>query len=262
MQTIAVLNQKGGVGKTTTALNLSASITRKNLSATLIDLDSQGHLTKVFESYPEDVSKTIFGFYSDKTPLQKLLIDWQNIGKFIPSHQELIKVETKYGNGPEILFKLGNGLKTFNAHAPQDFIVLDCPANTGVLCLSAIFAADLVIIPIASDHFSLAGAKRIEFVLGALERVLKRRVSRCYLTTRFDKRRKISSETYQEAQQKFGDELLDTIIYENVALTNSVKNHQDIFTFDSKSTGAKNYGELLEELIQNKWLEVTEKLSL
>ena len=77
------------------------------------------------------------------------------------------------------------------------------------------------------------------------------------MTTRFDKRRKISSETYQEAQQKFGDELLDTIIYENVALTNSVKNHQDIFTFDSKSTGAKNYGELLEELIQNKWLEVT-----
>lgn len=257
MQTIAVLNQKGGVGKTTTALNLSASITRKNLSSTLIDLDSQGHLTKVFESYPEDVSKTIFGFYSDNTPLQKLLIDWQNIGKFIPSHQELIKVETKYGNGPEILFKLGKGLKTFNETSPQDFIVLDCPANTGVLCLSAIFAADLVIIPIASDHFSLEGAKRIEFVLGALERVLKKRVSRCYLTTRFDKRRKISSEIYDEAKQKFGNELLNTIINENVALTNSVKNHQDIFTYDSKSSGAKNYGELLEELLQNRCWEAT-----
>lgn len=257
MQTIAVLNLKGGVGKTTTALNLSASIIRKNFSSTLIDLDSQGHLTKVFKSNPEEISKTIFRFYSEKTPLQNLCIDWQNIGNFIPSHQELIKVETKYGNGPEILFKLSNGLKTFNEVSPQHFIVLDCPANTGVLCLSAIFAADLVIIPIASDHFSIDAATRIEFVLGALERVLKRRVTRCYLTTRFDKRRNISSEIYAVAKQKFGDELLNTIINENVALTQSVKNKQDIFTYDSKSSGAKNYGELLEELLKNRWLQVT-----
>ena len=257
MQTIAVLNQKGGVGKTTTALNLSASITRKNYSPVLIDLDAQGHLTKIRESYPEDASKTLFQFYSNKTDLKDLLMDWQNIGKFIPSHQELLKVETQYGVGPEILFKLRRGLEDFNENAPQDFFILDCPANTGILALSSIFAADLVIIPIASDHFSLEAAKRIEFVLGALERVLKRRVRRCYLNTRFDNRRNISKEIHEEAKKKFGDELLNTIIYENVALTNSVKNHQDIFTYDSKSIGAKKYGELLEELFKNGWLEPT-----
>ena len=257
MQTIAVLNQKGGVGKTTTALNLSAGLTQNNHSSLLIDLDSQGHLTKIGASYPEDVSKTLFGFYSQKIPLRNLVIDWQNIGKFIPSHQELLKVETKYGNGPEILFKLRRGLEVFNEMSAQDFIILDCPANTGVLCLSAIFAADLLIIPMAPDHFSLEAAKRIEFVLSALERVLKRRVARCYLNTRFDKRRTISLEMHENAKQKFGDELLNTIIYENVALTQSVKNHQDIFTYDSKSIGAKNYAELLDELLKKGLLQTT-----
>jgi len=257
VQTIVVLNLKGGVGKTITALNLSASITQKNFSSTLIDLDTQGHLTKVFKSLSGEISKTIFGFYSNKIPLENLCIDWQNIGKFIPSHQELVKVETSYGNGPDILFKLRNGLTTFNGNSPQDFIVIDCPANTGVLSLSAIFAADLIIVPIASDHFSIESAKRIEFVLGALERVLKKRVSRCYLTTRFDKRRNICSEMHEAARQRFGDELLNTVIYENVSLTKSVKNNQDIFSYDPKSIGAKSYYELLEELLKNRWLKVT-----
>lgn len=257
MPVIGVLNQKGGVGKTTTALNLSAAITLKNASSILIDLDPQCHLTKIHKEYPEEVAETLYEFYAKKKSLDKLAIDWPNVGKLIPSHQELIKVETKYGNGPEILFKLKRGLESLKEASPHDFIILDCPANTGVLSLSAIFAADLIIIPIVSDHFSLKAAKRIEFVLQALERVLKKRVPRCYLNTRYDKRRNISSELYEKAREEFGSELLDTIIYENVSLAVSPKENMDIFSYRKKSIGSESYQALLNELLSKGLIEIT-----
>jgi chromosome partitioning protein len=257
VQTIVVFNQKGGVGKTITALNLSAAACRKEKRPLLVDLDCQCHLSKIYQPIVEDVGDTLYAFYSKKVPLRELMIHWHNIGQFIPAHQELVKVESKYGNGPEILFKLKRGLEHLNEDQSQDLIILDCPANTSVLSLNAIFAADLVVIPIASDHFSLQAAERVEHILGALEVVLKKRVARCYLITRYDKRRKISYEIFEKAKIFFKEELLDTIIYENVALTLSAKNNQDIFSYEPTSVGAQNYATLMDEIIQKKLIEIT-----
>lgn len=249
MKTIIVLNQKGGVGKTTTALNLTAALHLKSQSTVMIDLDPQGHLTKIHPHYPEDVSDTLYQFYSNKKPLEELAVDWPNIGKFIASHQELIKVETKYGSGPDILFKLKKGLEGLADAHPHDFNIIDCPANTGVLSLSGIFCADLIVIPMASDYFSIKAAKRIEFVLQALEKVLKKRVPRCYLITRFDRRRNISQNVYEKAKLEFKEELLNTIIYENVALAASPHEGQDVFSYKPNCIGSHNYRDLAGEIL-------------
>jgi chromosome partitioning protein len=162
------------------------------------------------------------------------------VGKLISSDKELIKVETKFGNGPSIVFRLKEGLNELESVYKDADIVMDCPPSVGVLALNAIFAADLVIIPISSDFLSLNGARKIEHTLKALETLMKRRLNRIYLFTKFDKRRLMSSQVFNMAKTYFGDEVCDVVIKENVDLAKSPNERKDIFSYNSKSLGAAN----------------------
>ena len=162
------------------------------------------------------------------------------MGKLISSDKELIKVETKFGNGPSIVFRLKEGLNELESVYKDADIVMDCPPSVGVLALNAIFAADLVIIPISSDFLSLNGARKIEHTLKALETLMKRRLNRIYLFTKFDKRRLMSSQVFNMAKTYFGDEVCDVVIKENVDLAKSPNERKDILSYNSKSLGAAN----------------------
>ncbi len=249
MTRIAIMNQKGGVGKTTTALNLSAAIYRCGGNSMMLDMDPQAHLTSAHPAPVNNSEASLFGFYQNNLPLNQLLIEWDNVGKLICSHRELIKVETSFGKGPSILNRLKIGLSDLESDQPGLVTLIDSSPNLGVLTLSAIFAADLVIIPISSDFLSINGAKKIEHTLNALEKVLKKRVERRYLLTKYDKRRQMSSQVFNIAKTYFGEDVLDLVISENVDLAKSINEGKDIFSYNSKCTGALNYSELYQHLL-------------
>ncbi len=131
--------------------------------------------------------------------------------------------------------------------------MIDCCPYLGVLSLNAVFSADLVLVPVSSDFMSLRGASQIERTLKALEQVLKRRVERRYLLTRFDRRRNMSFDIQKKMVELFGDEVCDTVISENVALAEAPALNLDIFSHAPQSRGAEDYSALRVEL-QNKGL--------
>jgi chromosome partitioning protein len=249
---IAVFNQKGGVGKTTTALNLAAALSRQGGRSLLIDLDPQAHLTSIHGT-TADAQKSAFALYQNNRPLAELLVDWPTLGWLIPAHAELIKVDSLFGKGPQILNRLNHGLRDLSARTEtplpaHDITVIDCCPFLGVLSLNAIFAADRVIVPVSSDHLSLRGAQQIEHTLQALEPVLKRRMERRYLLTRFDRRRRMSFDIARKMKEMFGDDVCATVISENVDVAESPAIGQDIFAHAPNSRGAQDYAALLTEL--------------
>lgn len=250
MTRIALFNQKGGVGKTTTVLNLAAGLHRHLRDPLLIDFDPQGHLTQIHAEPPTSSGRSLFAFYQGSKTLQELEFPWSGVGQLIPSHRELVKVDSIFGKGPAILNKLKQGLELLEKEvAPRDTLI-DCCPYVGVLSLSAIFAADLVLIPIASDFLSLQGASKVEHTLRALEPVLKKRVERRYLMTRFDKRRRMSFQVQEQAVERFGADVCNTVISENVTVAESPRFNMDVFSHRGSSTGAQDYEALLAELLE------------
>ncbi len=256
---IAIFNQKGGVGKTTTALNLAATDMRNGGQPLLLDLDPQGHLSYIRGDIPHESNRSLFGFYQDVCGLSELAIPWEGIGSLVPSNQQLIKVDSIFGKGPAILNKLRSGLDTFDAldtrtvHSPikiQRNVLIDCCPYIGVLALNAIFACDVLIIPISTDYLSLQAAEQMTRTLSILEPVLKRRVARRYLLTRYDRRRKMSEEVQDRLRSRYASEVCETVISENVAVAESPSHRRDVFSHSASSVGAKDYLALYRELKQ------------
>lgn len=250
MTRIAVFNQKGGVGKTTTVLNISAALHRMNAAPLMIDMDPQGHLSQIHETPPQAPHQSLFGFYQDSKPLSQLQMQWQELGHLIPSHRELIKVDSIFGKGPAILNRLKHGLEAMEKESVAKNVLIDCCPYLGVLSLNAIFAADLVLIPISSDYLSLQGAQKVEHTLKALEPVLKKRVERRYLMTCYDRRRGMTFEVQEQAKAQFGEEVCETVISENVAVAESPQYKQDVFRYNQHSAGAVDYKALVDELFE------------
>ena len=251
---IAIFNQKGGVGKTTTVLNLGAALARRGLAPLLIDLDPQAHLSSIL--HPVDSgAQSLFAFYSDSRPLADLMQAVSFGAQLLPAHAELLKVDTLYGKGPDVLNLLKAGLDTALAGARQA-VLIDCCPMLGVLSLSSVFASGRVLIPVSADFLALRGAMQLENTLRALEHVLKKRVERRYLLTRFDTRRRMSHDIAAKLAERFGAELCETRISESVGLAESPALRRDIFSHAPQSRGAKDYEQLLEELLGSGFWEV------
>jgi chromosome partitioning protein len=249
---LTVFNQKGGVGKTTTVLNLGAALARRGAVPLLVDLDAQSHLSSILN--PGAASgESLFAYFNAGRPLREVVRPIRFGGELIPGHTELIKVDSLFGKGPDILNKLKNGLEAgWNGTRP---VLIDCCPMLGVLSLSGIFASERVLIPISTDYLALRGALALDNTLRALEHVLKRRVERRYLLTRFDSRRRMSHDIAAQLVSKFGSEVCETRITEAVGIAESPALGKDIFAHAPNSRGAQDYESLLEELLSSGFLE-------
>jgi chromosome partitioning protein len=173
----------------------------------------------------------------------------------VPAHIELSKVDSQYGKGYNVVNRLATVLRAEQLGGADTPLLIDCSPLIGVLSLNALFACDGLIVPISADHLSFKGALQIEKALNALEPVLKRRINRRYLLTRFDARRRMAWDVLRMAEQRFGREVCRTRIAENVSLAESPALNMTVFEHAPRSSGARDYDALLDELLEDRFIE-------
>lgn len=249
MSVIAVFNQKGGVGKTTTSLNLLAALARRGKFPLGIDLDPQSHLTLAcgIKSLPS--TNSVYAFYAENKPLSQIMRELPNGAHIIPAHMELFKIDSLYGRNPNITSQLKRGLTQELLPDEMIPVLIDCSPMLGVLSLNAVFASQRLLIPVSADYLSMQGVNRLDAALRVLEKPLGKRIDRRIVVTRFDSRRKLSYDIYDKLRDHYGKDLCETRISETVSLAESPVHGRDVFTFAPHSQGAKDYNALAEELI-------------
>jgi chromosome partitioning protein len=254
MAIIAVFNQKGGVGKTTTALNLLAAVAQRKRRPVGIDLDPQCHLSHVFGVQPRLADDSMYSFFMRQRPLDEIAQVTKSGVVLCPAHLELAKLDTLLGKGVNVVTRLRQALHLPNA-APGP-VIIDCCPLLNVLSLNAVFAADLLLVPVSADFLSLRGAEQVERALNALEPVFKQRMPRRYVLTRYDARRRMSETVVEQMEQALrAEEICVTRIRENVKLAESPSVGLDIFRHAPGSRGARDYAALHEELVGAGFLE-------
>jgi chromosome partitioning protein len=249
MSVVAVFNQKGGVGKTTTSLNLMAALAQRGRYPLGIDLDPQSHLTLAcgIKSIPS--SETVYAFYAENKPLSLIMRELPSGAHIIPAHMELFKIDSLYGRNPNITSQLKRGLTQELLPDEMIPVLIDCSPMLGVLSLNAVFAAQRLLIPVSADYLSMQGVNRLDAALRVLEKPLGKRIDRRIVVTRFDSRRKLSYDIYDKLREHYGKDLCETRIAETVGLAESPAHGRDVFTFAPHSQGAKDYNALAEELL-------------
>src|SRR5262245_14567242 len=158
---VAVFNQKGGVGKTTTTLNLAALLARRGKDPLVIDLDPQAHLSSICGVMVGASERSLYGFYCNSASLSGLIKFVSTGWKVIPAHIDLSKVDTQFGKGPNVLNRLNAGITRENLNTDRPILMDVCPM-LGVLSLNGVFAATHVLIPISSDFLAVRGALQME----------------------------------------------------------------------------------------------------
>jgi chromosome partitioning protein len=248
MAIIAVFNQKGGVGKTTTALNLLAAIARRGQRPLGIDLDPQAHLSHIFGAQPKLADDSVYSFFVRQRPLGDVAQITRSGVVLCPAHLDLSKIDSLLGKGVNVVTKLRHALH--QADAMPGPVVIDCCPLLNVLSLNAVFACDVLLVPVSCDFLALQGALQVERALNALEPVFKRRLPRRYVLTRFDARRKMSDEVVARMASSFrADEVCATRIRESVKLAESPAVELDVFRHAPGSRGAEDYQALVDELV-------------
>ncbi len=247
MAVIAVFNQKGGVGKTTTTVNLTAGLARMELRPVAIDLDPQAHLTLTFGVAGVLDETSIAAFFRDDIPLPTLVRELPSGVRVIPAHMALAKIEALQSRSAAAARKLKSGLDA-SLGAEGVPILIDCCPTLGVLSLNALLAADRILVPVSADFLSLQSVNKLDGALKALEGPLNRKLEKRIVLTRFDSRRKLSFEIYEKLKTRYGEQLCETRIVENVALAASPADAQDVFAYAPASPGARDYAALTLEL--------------
>src|SRR5512144_1845239 len=247
MSIIAVFNQKGGVGKTTTALNLLAAIGQRGQRPLGIDLDPQAHLSEVFGVHPKRAEDSIYSFFVHQRPLPDVARITKSGVVLCPAHLELAKLDSQLGKSVNIVTRLRHALRAPDA-TPGPVVIDTCPLFN-VLSLNAVFACDVLLVPVSCDFLALRGAREVERALNALEPVFKQRLPRRYLLTRYDARRRMSAEVVEQmASALRPEEICATRIRESVMLAESPAVMLDVFRHAPGSNGAQDYAALVEEL--------------
>ena len=239
---IAVINQKGGVGKTTTTANLGYMLAKKGYKVTLIDLDPQGSLTiSLGVNWQEHLGIEDLLLHDEK--LENVILKSRENLHLIPCGNHLGQVEYMGQESSTIAKNLKNVLSEID----DDFVLIDCPPSSGFLIVSALYAIDEVLIPIASDYLTLHGLSHLIGTLKGFEKRLKHKIKKWFVVTRFYPRRRLSQDVKEKLISYFPDQVLKTSIRETSAIAESPSFGLTVFEYQKNSNGSKDYNDLADD---------------
>lgn len=244
---IAVLNQKGGVGKTTTAINVAAYLAKAGKSVLLVDFDPQGNATSGLGIDKQQVEVTSYDVLLSDISLDRAVVETSVPNLYlIPTNAGLATAEVELVNSQNRELKLKNALVPAN----YDFVIIDCPPALGLLTVNALAAADNVLIPVQAEYYALEGLSQLLSVVQQVRLGLNTSLELLGVAvTMYDSRTSLSEQVYNELTKHFGNKMFKTIIPRNVRLAEAPSHGKPIMEHDRWSKGARAYKQLTKEIV-------------
>lgn len=243
---IAVLNQKGGVGKTTTVVNAAAYLAKLGKNVLVVDLDPQGNATSGLGLDKQILDSTVYDILFKNITTASLIKDTSIAGLHIlPTNSQLAAAEVDLANENQREYRLKQALENLT----YDYILIDCPPSLGLLSLNALTAANLVLVPVQAEYYALEGLGQLLDVVQRVRGGLNPNLELLGIViTMFDSRTSLSDQVVQEVKKHFGAKLLNTIIPRNVKLAEAPSFGKSILEHDKWSKGARSYKSLAKEI--------------
>ena len=248
---ISITNQKGGVGKTTTAINLSACLAEKGKKILAVDMDPQGNMTSGFGIEKNSLENTVYQLIIDDCTLSECIIQdkFENLS-IIPSNINLSGAEVELINLDQKEFLLKEKLDSIKNN--YDYIIIDCPPSLNLLTVNALATSDTVLIPIQCEYYALEGLSQLMQTITLIqERLNENLMIDGIVFTMYDSRTNLSTQVVENVKENLSVHIYNTLIPRNVRLAESPSYGLPITIYDGKSSGAQAYRSLTEEMLQN-----------
>ncbi|MBP2832362.1 ParA family protein [Aquimarina sp. U1-2] len=247
---IAIANQKGGVGKTTTSVNLAASLGVLEKSVLLIDADPQANATSGLGLDVESIEKGTYQILEHTLQPEDAIIETSSPNvHIIPAHIDLVAIEIELVDKDEREYMLKKAIRSLRSK--YDYILIDCAPSLGLLTLNALTAADSVMIPIQCEYFALEGLGKLLNTIKSVQKVHNQTLDiEGLLLTMYDSRLRLSNQVVEEVQKHFNEMVFKTIIQRNIRLSEAPSYGESIINYDAASKGASNYLSLAHEIIK------------
>ncbi len=245
---IAVVNQKGGVGKTTTAVNLSASVAAAERRTLLLDLDPQGNASSGVGISPRTVERSIYDALIGRATLREIMLPTELASlSLVPSKQDLVAVELELVDDPDRQYKLRTLIAELLRQEPFEYVFIDCPPSLGILTVNALSAADTVLVPMQCEYYALEGLTALMATIDRVRGMNQKLEVEGIVLTMFDPRNNLAHQVAEEVKRHF--RVFDSVIPRNVRLSEAPSHGKPALLYDVQSKGAQGYLSLAREIL-------------